>query len=109
MALGRPKGRKKVKMMLSIDEELRKDMEKIQSVLPVNWSEIVNQALFPAVRLMREAIEELKKGELADFDKVKYLLQGNVLEFISMGHKGMKGVEKDIEELKIKQKKAVKG
>lgn len=106
--VGRPKGKTKVTMLVCLDETLRKEMASIESVLPVNWSALINHALFPAVQLMKEAIEELGKGDKADFDKVKYLLQGNVLEYLGTVHKGLDGVEKDIEKIKARSKK-VKG
>lgn len=102
--MGRPKGKTKIKMTVSIDEDLRKDMKSIEKVLPVNWSELINQSLFPAVQLMKVAIEELGKGDKADLDKVKYILQGNVVEYMGMAHKGIKGAEKDIEKVKAKRK-----
>lgn len=106
--MGRPKGKTKVKMTISIDEELRKEMASIEKVIPVNWSEIINEALLPNVKLIKVAIEEfskLKKGDVADIEKVKYILQGNIIKLMGTAHEGMIEVDKDIEKAKAKHKK----
>ena len=110
---GRPRKTEqgKVKITLTVDKELHERMQKINKkmLLNVNWSDMINQALIPVVELFEVAIKEIGKGEQADLDKIRFLLQGDVVGLMGQVFEGMKGVEKDIEELKEKKVKKVKG
>lgn len=105
---GRPRKTEqgKVKITLTVDKELHNRMQKINEkmLLNVNWSDMINQALMPVVELFEGAIKEIGKGDKADLDKLRFLLQGNVVGLMGQVFEGMKGVEKDIEKIKVKRK-----
>lgn len=110
MPAGRPKGKgpRKVKITISLNEQLRKDMKNIENIVPVNWSQIIDDSLTPVVKIMKEAIEELGKGDKADLNKVKYLFQGNIMQFMGLASKFNEEMNKDITEAENKRKQVKK-
>lgn len=97
----------RVRVNFMIDKETHEKMQKINKSLnlSVNWSNMMNEALKPVVALIEGAILEINKGDKADLDKIRLMLQGNVVEFMGMAFSGLKKVERDIDKIKKRRGK----
>lgn len=79
------KEKRKARVNITLDEDLYKRMQrlnKLSSNVSINWSQVIEQALTPAVELFEQAFDEIKKGANADMDKIKFLFQGHILKNI---------------------------
>lgn len=97
----------RVRVNFMIDKETYEKMQRINKSLnlSVNWSDMMNVALKPVVALIEGAILEINKGDKADLDKIRLMLQGNVVEFVGMAFSELKKVERDVDKIKKRREK----
>ena len=89
---------KKTRVNISIDQELHKKMQFYSKKMGINWSQMIEQSVWPLIALFDKVFAEIEKSGEKDITKIKMMFQKLIHNLTGQAYEAYSSIEKDLEE-----------